>query len=491
MSSAGISSPETPAAGSAIPASAAIVARPIAARLPASLVFGSAIGLSAFLLFTSEPMVGRLVLPVFGGAPAVWATVLMFFQTMLLLGYLYAHLLATRVSPRRGAVLHVCVVAVALAATLAAPRDVTSLHSPDLPVIPGLLAILLVIIGPAALAMTATTPLVSSWYARVRSVDDPGADPRDPYWLYALSNGGSLVSLLAYPLIIEPRLGLGAQRTWWGVGFAVLAALIALSAVRFRAALRPVPELGPTEVPAASTAAEPAVAVPDVKVTGRDRLRWLALAAIPAGLLSAVTNLITTDLISAPLLWVIPLAVYLASFVIAFSARGRRVVPLFIALTPATLTLLWVPIGSAAGWPILPLLLIEYAGLGIVAVALHGRLADLRPDATPPDRVLPRDVGGRRARRCVRGSHRSRRIRRRLGVPDPDRRRAHRARGDVSAAPGAPADPRAPLRCARPAHPVPGRLAPAPGIHGLHRRAGLRGRDALGARGRPRAPVRW
>ncbi len=134
-------------------------------------------------------------------------------------------------------------------------------------------------------------------------------------------------------------------------------------------------------VGAPSARGRPSVAIPDVKVTGRDRLRWVALAAIPAGLLSAVTNLITTDLISAPLLWVIPLAVYLASFVIAFSARGRRVVPLFVALTPATLTLLWVPIGSAAGWPILPLLLIEYAGLGIVAVALHGRLADLRPDA--------------------------------------------------------------------------------------------------------------
>ncbi len=356
--------------------------RPVGPRLPASLVFGSAIGLSAFLLFTSQPMVGRLVLPVFGGAPAVWATVLVFFQTMLLLGYLYAHLLATRVSPRRGAVLHVCVVAVALAATLAAPREVASLHRPDVPVIPGLLAMLLVVIGPAALAMTATTPLVSSWYARVRSIDDPGADPRDPYWLYALSNGGSLVSLLAYPLVIEPRLGLAAQRTWWVVGFAVLTALIALSAFRFRAALQPVPQPGPEQANANATAAEPSVAVPDVKVTGRDRLRWLALAAIPAGLLSAVTNLITTDLISAPLLWVIPLAVYLASFVVAFSARGRRVVPLFIALAPATLTLLWVPIGSAAGWPILPLLLIEYAGLGIVAIALHGRLADLRPDAS-------------------------------------------------------------------------------------------------------------
>jgi hypothetical protein len=369
--------PATPAD----PASPHVAARPIAGRLPASLVFGSAIGLSAFLLFTSEPMVGRLVLPVFGGAPAVWATVLMFFQTVLLLGYLYAHLLATRVSPRRGATVHVAVVVVALIATIAAPRQMASLYRPDLPVIPGLLAILLVIIGPAALAMTATTPLVSSWYARVRSIDDPHANPRDPYWLYALSNGGSLVSLLAYPLIIEPRLGLAAQRTWWGVGLAVLTALIALSAVRFRAALRPVWQSEPGRARGGATAPGSVDVAPDVKVTGRDRLRWLALAAIPAGLLSAVTNLITTDLISAPLLWVIPLAVYLASFVIAFSARGRRVVPLFIALTPATLTLLWVPIGSAAGWPILPLLLIEYAGLGIVAIALHGRLADLRPDA--------------------------------------------------------------------------------------------------------------
>ena len=339
--------------GSASPAGADVVARPVAGRLPASLVFGSAIGVSAFLLFTSEPMVGRLVLPVFGGAPAVWATVLMFFQTVLLLGYLYAHLLVTRVEARRGAALHVGLLVVALIATIAAPRAVASLYRPDLPVIPGLLAILLVIIGPAALAMTATTPLVSSWYARVRGIDDPGADPRDPYWLYALSNGGSLVSLLAYPLIIEPRLGLAAQRTWWGVGFAVLTVLIALAAVRFRAALRPAtgpePEPhAPNPARAERTAAERTVAVPDVGVTGRDRLRWLALAAIPAGLLSAVTNLITTDLISAPLLWVIPLAIYLASFVVAFSARGRRVVPLFIAIAPAALTLLWVPIGSAA-----------------------------------------------------------------------------------------------------------------------------------------------
>ena len=354
-------------------------------RVPAAAVFGTTIGVSAFLLFTSQPMVGRLVLPVFGGAPAVWATVLVFFQTLLLLGYLYAHLLVTRLRPMHGAVLHVAVMVVAMAATWAAPRDVASLHDPGLPVVPGLLAILLVVIGPAAFAMTATTPLVSAWYARVRRAADPGADPRDPYWLYALSNGGSLVSLLAYPLLIEPRVGLADQRTLWGAGFAVLTLLIALSAWRLRAAgpaamadMDEAPEPANTADPLAAAHA-PVTASP--APTARDRLRWIVLSAIPAGLLSAVTNLVTTDLISAPLLWVVPLAVYLGSFVVAFSARGRRLVPLFIALSPAALTLLWVPIGSAAGWPILPLLLIEYAGLGIVAIALHGRLADLRPDA--------------------------------------------------------------------------------------------------------------
>jgi hypothetical protein len=344
----------------------------------AGFAFGAAIGVSAFLLFTLQPLVGRLVLPAFGGAPAVWATVLLFFQSLLLLGYLYAHVLATRVAPLRGAGLHLGVMVVALVATVGAPRDIGALHDPALPVIPALLGILIVLVGPAAFAMTATTPLLSDWYARVRRAADPLADPRDPYWLYALSNGGSLVSLLAYPLLIEPRLGLATQRTWWGIGFGILTVLIALSALRLRAA-------GPRALARHRT--EPALDATGAlrdrarPVTRGDRLSWLMLAAIPTGLLSAVTNLVTTDLISAPLLWVVPLAIYLASFVVAFSARGRRLLPLFFALSPVALTLLWVPMGSAAGWPILPLLVIEYAGFGVVAVALHGRLAERRPDA--------------------------------------------------------------------------------------------------------------
>jgi uncharacterized membrane protein YhaH (DUF805 family) len=343
-------------------------------------VFGSAIGLSAFLLFTVQPLVGRLLLPAYGGAPAVWATVLAFFQVVLLGGYAYAHVVATRLSPNRGAVLHLAILCGALAFTLLTPSSVGSLFDPAEPTIPGLVRVLVLLIGAPAFVLTATTPLVSTWYARVRHVTDPGGDPREPYWLYALSNGGSLVSLLAYPLLIEGRIGLSQQRSLWIAGVFVLLGLlvvaVAVQASRLAGTGLTMPSHGTDVV---SFAADDAQAP-----TRRLRLRWIALAAIPAGLLSAVTNQVTTDLISAPLLWVIPLALYLASFVIVFSARGRRLLPFAIIAAPAALTLLWIPIGSSGIWPIVPLLVVEYLGLGVAAVALHGRLAESRP----PDRHL-------------------------------------------------------------------------------------------------------
>lgn len=338
---------------------------------PAAVVFGGTIGLSAFLLFTAEPMVARLAQPVFGGAPAVWATVLVFFQVMLLLGYAYAHLVATRLNARPAALLHVSIAAVAAVLTVAAPRAVAGLVDPGIPTIPNVLLVLLAVAGPATFVMTSTTPLVSSWYARERLARDPDGDRRDPYWLYALSNFGSLVSLLAYPFLIEPLVGLSAQRVAWMAGFGLLVGFLAVAALRFSAA---------TAVPAASARVMPALRSPSI--AARRRLRWILLAAIPSGMLAAVTNLITTDLLSAPLLWVIPLAIYLGTFVVAFSERGRRALPMIIAITPAALTLLWIPLGFAGGWPIVPLLLIEYVGLAIVATALHGRLAADRP---PPE----------------------------------------------------------------------------------------------------------
>src|SRR6185503_13345404 len=228
------------------------------------------------------------------------------------------------------------------------------------------------IIGPAAFVLTATTPLMSSWYARVRRSSDPTASAADPYWLYALSNGASLVALLAYPFVLEPAIGLSAQRGLWAAGFGLLTLVLVGASVRQVVALRG----------AGATSSSPAAVMERAASapTRARRARWLLLATVPAGLLSAVTNFVTTDLISAPLLWVVPLAIYLGSFVVAFSALGRaRIVPLATKLAPVAATLLWVPLGSAAGWPILALLAIEYLGLAILAIAIHGRLAADRP----------------------------------------------------------------------------------------------------------------
>jgi SAM-dependent methyltransferase len=343
-----------------------------ATDVPAAIPFGITIGLSAFLLFSVEPLVGRLVLPIFGGAAGVWATVLAFFQAVLLLGYLYGHFSATRLSVRAGVLLHLSLATLAVAATIAAPRSLADPHVEGLPALLGLMYLLTITIGPAAFVLTATTPLLSSWYAKVRRAADPTASAADPYWLYALSNGASLVALLAYPFLVEPTIGLAAQRGAWTTGFGVLALVLVWAGVEYARNVRHADPVQPLEVRQPRT----------MPLARGRRARWLLLAAVPAGLLSAVTNFVTTDLIAAPLLWVIPLAVYLASFVIAFSARGRaRVVPLAIALAPATATLLWVPLGSAAGWPIVPLLVIEYVGVAILAVALHGRLAADRPTA--------------------------------------------------------------------------------------------------------------
>jgi hypothetical protein len=343
------------------------IARPLVGT---TLPFAIPIGLSAFLLFSVEPLIGRLVLPVFGGTPAVWATVLFFFQTVLLAGYLYGHLSVTRLG-RWGPLVHLVLAGVAVVSLLIAPAHVADLRDQGVTPVADLLRILVVLIALPAFVLTTTTPLLSGWFAVTRSSDDS-----DPYWLYALSNGGSLLALLAYPLLIEPRIGLTAQRGIWTVGYALLVVLLAVAGSRvfpvLRARNRP-------DVTAVAPVPD-SIALDDVAgVDWPRRARWLLLAAVPSGLLSAVTNFIATDLVSAPLLWVAPLAIYLLSFIVAFSPRGGVAVRLSVLAAPAMVTLLWVPYGSAGGWPILAILIVELVSFGIVAVALHGRLAQDRP----------------------------------------------------------------------------------------------------------------
>ncbi|TAJ99153.1 MAG: hypothetical protein EPO36_12735 [Chloroflexota bacterium] len=382
-------------------------------------VFGGAIALSAFLLFWVEPLIGQVVLPVFGGTPAVWATVLVFFQGAVLIGYLYGHLSVTRLGIRRGAVLHVLLAAIALAWLVLMPVRQADLRTADLPEALDVLRILVAAIGPPVIVLTATTPLLSAWYAARRTssaglngtagvdgvdgadgVDGvPGQGSRarggDPYGLYAVSNAASLAALLAYPFVIGPVVGLSRQGQLWAVGFGALCAILAIIAAASARRTGPAVEpAGPVDRTDEGRDGQGVVGA-ESEIGWPRRLRWVLLAAVPSGLLAAVTTFIAADLIAAPLLWIGPLAVYLGSFIIAFSERGRRLVPLAVALAPAVVTLLWTPIGSAGGWPILPLIALEWGGLAIVATALHGRLAGDRP---APSRLtefyLVQSVGG-------------------------------------------------------------------------------------------------
>jgi SAM-dependent methyltransferase len=320
--------------------------------------FVAAIGLSAFLLFTLELRAGRLVLPVFGGAPAVWTTGLCFFTSVLFLGYVYAHLIATRISFRVAGAVQLALAISVVVAAIVAPTHLASLRVDGLPQAINVLVVLAVIAGAPAFLLATTTPLLSSWYS---------ARGHDPWWLFAVSNGASFLALLAYPLLIAPNIGLSAQRIVLVAGLTAYVAFLVPIVLSARQ----------SSVPQAAAPSEPTTAL-----TSRRQAVWLFAALVPAGLLSATTNFLQTDLISAPLIWIGPLAVYLASFVVAFADRGRSIVRACVWLVPVGSTLLWLPFIKPAGWPPLPLFLVELGAFFILAVAIHGRLAADRPESS-------------------------------------------------------------------------------------------------------------
>ena len=290
----------------------------------ARALFTCAVFASASLVFLVEPMIGRLVLPTLGGTPAVWNTSLAFFQAALLVGYAYAHLLQRIRSVRRQAIVHG---AVLVGAALVLPLQLSHTLGPPgaLPPAVWLVGVLALSIGPPFAALSATAPLVQAWYTRLRAGD---ADPVNPYPLYAASNLGSLLALLAYPAVVEPLLRLKTQTLGWSFGYAAFVLLMA--AVGWVSRVAPAP---PIEASLRTRAA-------GGRTRWSQRLTWVALAAIPSSLMLGVTSYITTDVASAPFLWVGPLALYLLSFIIAFQAR-----PL-LAPRPA----LTLQAGAAAGF---------------------------------------------------------------------------------------------------------------------------------------------
>jgi SAM-dependent methyltransferase len=328
---------------------------------PAAALFALTVFASAALVFLVEPMVAKLVLPRLGGSPSVWNTSLAFFQAALLVGYGYAHALQRVRSLRAQALLHG---AGLLLAALALPLRINELIGPpssDHPTL-WLLGVLAVSIGAPFAVLSATAPLVQAWHARVFG-EGEGAEP---YVLYAASNLGSLLALLAYPLVVEPGLTLHLQRLGWSTAyFAFILLMASLALVVIRAG-------------GASASVRPG-ASSTLPITWRDRLVWVVLAAIPSSLMLGVTTYITTDVASAPFLWVLPLALYLATFVIAFQAKPA--IP-----RDVTLTLQGAAVAACAA--ILPFtsnsfaieLPIHLAAFFLTALMCHQELVARRPE---------------------------------------------------------------------------------------------------------------
>jgi hypothetical protein len=324
-------------------------------------VFTLAIFANAALIFALQPMFARMVTPLMGGSPAVWNTSMVFFQGALLLGYFYAHGLQRVRDLRVQGAIHAAFLLFGLALQPIAVSGALGPPDPSHP-IAWTLGVLALSVGAPFIAASATAPLLQAWYAR-----SGRSDASDPYYLYAASNLGSLIGLLGYPVLVEPLLGAAAQSEAWRFGYALAAVLITSCAAL-------------VIVAQAREVAGGATASPPDAITWRDRLLWLLAAAAPSSLLLGVTQHISTDVASAPFLWVAPLALYLITFIIAFARGGEKAAPLALILHPLTLALLMVGYFAhrAWGWA----LLANLACFFLSALVCHLWLAARRPPAS-------------------------------------------------------------------------------------------------------------
>jgi spermidine synthase len=325
-------------------------------------IYALTIFTSAFLLFLVQPIIAKQILPWFGGSAAVWTTCLVFFQFLLLAGYAYSDWTTRKLAPRRQVVLHIVLLAVSLASLPIIPDASWKPSGEDDPTwrILGLLA---VTIGLPYFLLSTTGPLVQAWFARTFPAGTV-------YRLFALSNFGSLLALISYPFVFEPWITSLAQSWMWSaayVAFAVLCAASAVYSVRAQ----------PSSAGAAEAPTEPS---PGPRPGPRDYLAWVLLSAMGAFMLLAVTNHITHDVASVPFLWILPLTLYLLTFILCFEGRGwyRRAIFLgpLLVIVGALAWALHAERGIADIKEAVPLNLV---GLFVMCMFFHGELAERKP----------------------------------------------------------------------------------------------------------------
>ncbi len=315
----------------------------------------------AFLLFQVQPLIGKFILPWFGGGPGVWTTCLLFFQTLLLGGYAYAHFSSTRLKPKTQAIVHLVLLALALAMLPITPGESWKAHIGGNPV-GHILLLLIVCVGLPYFVLSSTGPLMQQWFSRAQ----PGVSP---YRLYALSNVGSLLALLSYPFFFELKFSRQTQATMWAAGLGVFVLCCGYCALRLWRSGNDATTPTAAENPEAESA----------RATWSDKAMWLVLPALASALLLATTNKLCQEVAVVPFLWVLPLALYLLSFIICFDhARWYRR-GLFVgllAVASATLCEL-LSAGSEAS---MTLQIAGYTGAMFVAcMVAHGELYRLKP----------------------------------------------------------------------------------------------------------------
>lgn len=333
-----------------------------------SALFGTTILISSLLLFWIQPLVSKMITPLFGGTPMVWTACMLFFQVFLLAGYLYAHIISVKLSLGKQIVLHCLLL---LAGLVFLPfgfgEDMVTGFSWNSNPVFLLIGLLAVVVGFPFLIVSASSPLIQKWLSRTRSESSD-----DPYFLYAISNAGSLIAILAYPFLIEPLLPLTGQSRIWALAYGLMVGLFFLVGVLTWSRRR---GAAPAPVPGKDV----------VDRTGRPTVKrvftWILLAFVPSSLMLGITTHITTDIASVPLLWVVPLAIYLLSYILVFARRrvipGALVEKLFPVFTLVTAFMLLTDIEK----PVWLVFLFFLFFLFTAALALHGRLARDRPPA--------------------------------------------------------------------------------------------------------------